>query len=241
MKRYIAGARRPLGARLQPAPPGNPKEVSCHGVSPRHAGASLVRTGGTALSLVWASEEAVGPGGRDAARVAALAAGTSALSAATQRASNSTTCGRSRVRRARSPGPNDQHLTLRLVGVRDYLTRFTDRPVRKAYVVANVDFVRRFNSYFAGSKPNAVLSYSLRGKAIPTAVVLGLGQPRWDPKTASLTFPARRIPHMEDDMPDTTVHIKPPFIPNPRHFDKAGLFIDSGCGASATAITAVIC
>jgi hypothetical protein len=124
-------------------------------------------------------------------------------------------------------GPNDQHLTLRLVGVRKYLTRFTDRPVRKAYVVANVDFVRRFKHYFADSNPNAVLSYSLGGKATPIAIVLQVGQPRWDRKTSTLTFPAKRIPHMEDDLPDTTVHIKPPFIPNPRHFDKAGLFIDS--------------
>ena len=124
-------------------------------------------------------------------------------------------------------GPNDQHLTLRLVGVRNYMTRFTDRPVRRAYVVANVDFARRFKHYFADATPNAVLSYRLRGEAIPIAVVLQLGQPRWDPKTSTLTFPASRIPHMEDDLPDTTVHIKPPFIPNPRHFDKAGLFIDS--------------
>jgi hypothetical protein len=111
--------------------------------------------------------------------------------------------------------------------VRNYLTRFTDRPVRKAYVVANVDFVRRFKHYFVDSSPNAVLSYSLGEKAIPIAIVLQLGQPQWDPTTSSLTFPAKRVPHMEDDLPDTTVHIKPAFIPNPRHFDKAGLFIDS--------------
>jgi hypothetical protein len=63
-------------------------------------------------------------------------------------------------------GPNDQHLTLRLVGVRRYLTRFTDRPVRKAYVVANVDFVRRFKHYFADSNPNAVLSTASGAKRL---------------------------------------------------------------------------
>jgi hypothetical protein len=124
-------------------------------------------------------------------------------------------------------GPNGQHLTLRLVGVRNYLTRFTDRPVRQAYVVANVDFVRRFKHYFSDSHPNAVLSYTLGGDAVPIAIVLQLGQPRWDPTTSTLTFPATRIRKREDDLPDTTVHIKPPFIPNPRHFDNAGLFIDS--------------
>ena len=134
-------------------------------------------------------------------------------------------------------GPNDQHLTLRLAGVRNYLTRFTDRPVRQAYVVANVDFVSRFKHYFADSNPNAVLSYSLGGKTIPIAIVLQVGQPRWDPKALTLTFPATRIRKREDDLPDTTVHIKPPFIPNPRHFDQAGLFIDSAsvvCAAGTT-------
>jgi hypothetical protein len=176
-----------------------------------------------------------------AASLAALTAGTSMLSAATPARQQLNFMWAIPSASGSLIGPNDKHLTLRLVGVRDYLTRFTDRPVRKAYVVANVDFVRRFKSFFGDSNPNAVLSYSLGGKAIPTAVVLELGQPRWDPKTASLTFPAKRIPHTEDNLPDTTVHIKPPFIPNPRHFDKAGLFIDSGCGASVGAITAVIC
>ena len=176
-----------------------------------------------------------------AASLAALTAGTSTPSAATPARQQLNYMWAIPSVSGSLTGPNDQHLTLRLAGVRDYLTRFTDRPVRNASVVANVDFVRRFKHYFADSNPNAVLSYSLTGKAIPTAVVLELGQPRWDPKTASLTFPAKRIPHMEDNLPDTTVHIKPPFIPNPRHFDKAGLFIDSGCGASVEAITALIC
>jgi hypothetical protein len=32
---------------------------------------------------------------------------------------------------------------------------------------------------------------------------------------------------MEDNLPDATVHIRPPLIGNPRHFEEAGLFIDS--------------
>jgi hypothetical protein len=100
-------------------------------------------------------------------------------------------------------------------------------------VVANVDFVRRFKHYFADSGPNAVLSYSQGGKAIPIAIVLQVGQPRWNPKTSTLTFPAKRIPHMEDDLPDTTVHITPRFIPNPPNFDTASLFIDSASCVAA--------
>ena len=125
-------------------------------------------------------------------------------------------------------GRNNHHLVLRLGGVRDYLTRFTDRPVRQAFVVANVDFVRRFRRYFADANPNAVLSFTRPGHRIPTDIVLQIGQPRWNPKTATLTFPAARILKREDNLPDTTVHIKPPLIPNPRHFDQASLLIDSG-------------
>jgi hypothetical protein len=43
-------------------------------------------------------------------------------------------------------GPSDKHLTLRLTGTRNYLTRFTDRPLRQAFVVANGDFARRFKA-----------------------------------------------------------------------------------------------
>jgi hypothetical protein len=147
-------------------------------------------------------------------------------------------------------GPNDRHLVLRLVGVRDYLTRFTDRPVRQAHVVANADFVRRFTGYFADANPNAVLSFSKGGNRIPTEIVLKIGQPQWNPKASTLTFPAVRIPHREDDLPDTTVHIKPRLIGNPRHFDQAGLFIDSSstsvCGstratANNLAVAALVC
>jgi hypothetical protein len=124
-------------------------------------------------------------------------------------------------------GPDDRHLVLRLVGMRRYMTRFTDRPVRRAFVVANVDFVRRFTRYFAHAKPNAVLSFSRRGHRIPRQIVLKIGHPRWHPKSSSMTFRAVRIRRKEDDLPDATVHIKPPMIGNPRHFDHAGLFIDS--------------
>lgn len=144
-------------------------------------------------------------------------------------------------------GPNNQHLVLRLVGLRGYLTRFTDRPVRQAYVVANADFVRRFRGYFADASPNAVLSFGKAGNRIPTEIVLQIGQPQWNPKASTLTFPAARILKREDNLPDTTVHIKPPLIRNPRHFDQASLFIDSGCASTLTAgtdnlaVPAVIC
>ena len=142
-------------------------------------------------------------------------------------------------------GPDDQHLVLKLGGVRNYLTRFTDRPVRQAYVVANADFVRRFQRYFADANPNAVLSFSQNRTGIPTEIVLEIGQPQWNPQRSTLTFPAVRVPQAEDDLPNTTVHIKPPLIGNPPSFFNASLFIDSGkpCGtvADTLATAAVLC
>ncbi|HEY6398115.1 MAG TPA: hypothetical protein VIX82_11735, partial [Solirubrobacteraceae bacterium] len=123
-------------------------------------------------------------------------------------------------------GPGDKHLTLKLVGTRDYLTRFTDRPLRQAFVVSNVDFVRRFKGYFGSSEPNAVLTYTPAGARIPVSIVLTVGQPQWNAKRSTLTLPATRIRKQLDNLPGTTVHIKPPLIPSPRRFTQATLIID---------------
>ena len=72
-------------------------------------------------------------------------------------------------------GRSDAHLTLRMSGARDYLTRFTDRPLRQAFVVANVNFAKRFKGYFARSRPNAVLTYTPHGSQIPVSIVLTIG------------------------------------------------------------------
>jgi uncharacterized protein YjbI with pentapeptide repeats len=123
-------------------------------------------------------------------------------------------------------GRSDKHLTLRLIGARRYLTRFTDRPLREAFVVANVAFARRFHGYFASSEPNAVLTYTPPGAQIPVSIVLTIGQPRWNARHHTWTFPATRIRKKPDNLPGTTVHIKPPYIPNPRSFGPATLVID---------------
>jgi uncharacterized protein YjbI with pentapeptide repeats len=123
-------------------------------------------------------------------------------------------------------GRGDKHLTLRLVGTRDYMTRFTDRPLRQAYVVANRAFVRRFRRYFGRSRPNAVLTYTPQGSRIPVSIVLTIGQPRWNSRSKTWTFPATRIRKRPDNLPGSTAHIKPPWITNPHSFNQATLFID---------------
>jgi hypothetical protein len=45
------------------------------------------------------------------------------------------------------------HLTLRLTGAREYLTRFTDRPLRGAFVVADTEFASRVQNLLRDLKP----------------------------------------------------------------------------------------
>lgn len=124
-------------------------------------------------------------------------------------------------------GPGDDALTLRLAGARDYLTQFSDRPLREAFVVVNVDFVRLYPRYFPGSGPNAVLTFTRRpGAQTPTSVVLTIGAPRWNASRSTWTIPARRIRDRPDNLPGATVQITPPAIPNPRRFHNATLVID---------------
>jgi uncharacterized protein YjbI with pentapeptide repeats len=197
-------------------------------VSPRHRSRLGRRSGGGLRALVMLS-----------VAVAALIASGSALAAASSGRAPAATGYLFSIPTASGSltGPNDQHLTLRLTGTRDYLTRFTDRPLRQAYVVANVDFVRRFKSYFASSDPNAVLTYAQPGAQIPVSVVLTIGHPRWNARHHTWTFSATRIRKQPDNLPGTTVHIKPPFIANPRSFAQATLLIDESNPCAQGAIS----
>jgi uncharacterized protein YjbI with pentapeptide repeats len=117
-------------------------------------------------------------------------------------------------------------LKLRLTGARDYLTQFTDRPLRQAFVVANTDFASQFKTYFATSNPNAVLTYTPTGDRVPVSIVLTIAHPRWNARRHTWTFSATRIRKQPDNLPGSTRHIKPPFIRNPRSFTDATLLID---------------
>jgi hypothetical protein len=115
-------------------------------------------------------------------------------------------------------GANDQHLTLRLTGTRDYLTRFTDRPLPQAFVVINGDFARRFKQYAAGSRPGAVLTFTRADGRIPVSIELTVRRPRWDAHRRTWSFAATRI--------------RKPIDNAARHFTRATLLIDgsANCG-----------
>ena len=124
-------------------------------------------------------------------------------------------------------GPDDQHLTLALTGVRDWITRFSDRPARDAQTVDVRDFLARWDERFAKSPPNAILSYRLPGAAAPRDIVLELSAPRYDAAEATATYAARRIRRTADDLPGTKHSRTPVVYPLPEAFEAASLFIDS--------------
>jgi hypothetical protein len=119
-------------------------------------------------------------------------------------------------------GSGDADLTLRMTGARKYLTQFTDRPLREAFVVSSVDFAKNFDDYFAKSDPNAVLTFTPTGEKIPVSIVLKIGQPRWNAGSSTWTFPATRI----RKKPSGDAAIKPPQIANPRRVNGVTLVID---------------
>lgn len=123
-------------------------------------------------------------------------------------------------------GPDDQHLTLKLTGVRDWVTRFDDRPVRAGATVDLRDFLARWKGRFAKSPPNAVLSFRVAGDTRPRDMVLELRDPHYDRATATLTYSARRIRRTTDTLPGTRHTDKPVVYPIPSTFGPASLFID---------------
>jgi len=127
-------------------------------------------------------------------------------------------------------GPDDENLTLTLTDADVFTNRFTDRPLRDAYVVNNVDFAKRWKGYFADSAPNAVLSFETGHGERPLNIILTLTSASWNAEAKSWTFNAKRIREKADNLPDSTV-IAAPAVDNPAKFVGATLFIDNSCTA----------
>jgi hypothetical protein len=95
-------------------------------------------------------------------------------------------------------GPSDQHLTLRLNGARDHVTRYTDR---RPLALSNVEFARRFSTFFAIAAPHAILTYTAPGAQSPSSITLTLGHPRWNARHHRWTFSATRVGTQPDSLP----------------------------------------
>lgn len=126
-------------------------------------------------------------------------------------------------------GPDDQHLTLTLTHLRNYVTAFTDRPIRSTTAVPNGLFFQKYPEMFAGDPPNAVLNYSNAHSIQPTSLVLTLSNPRYDAKHKTVKYNAVRVKdtanvqYLGKPYTATTVHA----LKTPKVFGPASVFIDS--------------
>jgi hypothetical protein len=126
-------------------------------------------------------------------------------------------------------GPDDQHLTLTLTHLRNYVTGFTDRPIRSTTAVPNPLFFQKYPEMFAGDPPNAVLSYSKARSIQPISLVLTLSNPRYDAKHKTVKYDAVRlkdtakVQYQGKPYAATTVHA----LKTPAVFGHAALFIDN--------------
>jgi hypothetical protein len=129
-----------------------------------------------------------------------------------------------------SPPGEDERFSLSLRGV-DPITKFSDRPFRSASVMSPKALVSNWNSWFADSAPNAVLTYSAGAGKAPQSIVVTLARPRIDSTGRVLTFTATRTYRTLDPSQKGKNWIRPL---TPRTFSSASVFIDNA-GQSAPA------
>ena len=141
-------------------------------------------------------------------------------------------------------GPDDQHLTLTLKVLRDYVTTYSDRPIRAASLMPNQQFVDMWHNYFRTSPPNAVLSIKdsnikdiraikqqggVSPAIVPISLVLTLSNPKLAADQKSITYEAKRVFKSTADA--TKLPYKPPTVlvlATPKKFGAAVLNIDNG-------------
>lgn len=128
-----------------------------------------------------------------------------------------------------------ERLTLTLSGVADFASRFSDRPLRKAYVVSTAELVRGWSRWFAASSPNAILSYTLPKDSLPHNAVFVLSKPRYDRAKRTLTFEARHLHRAVELSTEAKQALRDqPLWRAPARFASASLFIDNAYGGGCT-------
>jgi hypothetical protein len=141
-------------------------------------------------------------------------------------------------------GPDDQHLTLTLKGLRDYVTSYSDRPIRAASLLPIQQFVDMWPNYFHNDPPNAVLSIKTSNikdnraikqqggvspAIVPISLVLTLSNPHLAADQKSVTYDAKRI--FKSTANATKLPYNKPTVlvlATPQKFGAAVLNIDNG-------------
>lgn len=127
----------------------------------------------------------------------------------------------------------DERFTLRLTGV-DPVTKFADRPFRDARIIPVSELASEWDSWFASSAPNAVLTYDAGNGTAPQSIVVTLTNPQWEPETSAMTFTAVRIYRSHETSAGASEWKRPETPPS---FRTASLFIDSVTTPPACQIT----
>lgn len=112
---------------------------------------------------------------------------------------------------------------LRLVGVSNQVVWFSDRPARGTGVIPTRGFGRAWKSFgFVADPPNAVLTL-LGGDAEQDTIVLKLGQPHYDRRRHTISYPVTRLGHATGNL----AHYEASQDGRvPHRFADASLFID---------------
>ena len=128
----------------------------------------------------------------------------------------------------------DERFTLTMRGV-DPVTKFADRPLRAASVISPAALVSNWNSWFADSPPNAVLTFAGHAGEAPQSIVVTLTKPRYERAGHTLTFTASRTYRTVEPSEKGKGWKRPA---TPRTFTSVSLFIDDAGDSQTGALTA---
>lgn len=116
------------------------------------------------------------------------------------------------------------------------VTKFADRPFRDAHLVSPAALAAHWQTWFADSPPNAVVTYAQGEGKAPTSIVVELTKPTWNPRTREIGFTATREPMHHDPAVVGPNWTRPD---TPRTMTDVSVFIDSAedCDLSAQPVS----
>lgn len=129
----------------------------------------------------------------------------------------------------------EKKFVLTLRGVSTRATQFADRPFRNAYLLSTRTLVAKWDTWFHGSPPNAVLTFVYPKRAedpAPRTIVVKLRKPKYSPKSDTLRFTAKHLHRSVSPVNGAKVTL--PKRRPPASFSRASLFIDTVALPSAS-------
>jgi uncharacterized protein YjbI with pentapeptide repeats len=129
----------------------------------------------------------------------------------------------------------EKKFVLTLRGVSARATQFADRPFRNAYLLSTRTLIAKWDTWFHGSAPNAVLTF-VPSKRVenpsPRTIVVKLLKPKYSPKSGTLRFTAQHLHRTVSPVNGAKVTL--PKRRPPATFSRGSLFIDTVALPSAS-------